>query len=135
MTSVTSSLASAYHGARFFVCIDPGAPHYDINGNPPPVNYPSLGANLVVRDMGKTIRTPSQSVAQLVGPNTGPNTGPGRQLILRKVAVANSNSTVLPLTGAATNFVGFSEGGQDPNNLNNVFYINLYDGKWVSVSM
>ena len=119
MSSATSSVASAYHGARFFVSISATSLTYDANG----VAGPSTLANVVVRDMGKTIRTPSSTG---VGSVT-------RQMILRKVAIDNSYSTVLPAGGVVTDFIGFSEGGEVPSNNRSVFYINLYDGNWVSV--
>jgi len=122
MSSVTSSVASAYHGARFFVSIKSGAEMYDVNGH---ILEDGMTANTVVRDMGKTIRTPGISA---LGVQTN-------QVILRKVAVANTNSSVLPSGGVAKNFVGFSDGDETPSNPRSVFYINLYDGSWVSVSL
>ena len=121
MSSVTSSLASPSHGARFFVSVA-SAPIYTAAGASAGSN---IGANTVVRDMGKTIRTPG---AVAVGSVT-------TAVLLRKVAIANANPTVLPAGGVATSFVGFNDGPENPADAQNVFYINVYDGKWVSVGL
>jgi hypothetical protein len=77
--------------------------------------------------MGKTIRTPG--IATLSGVST--------QLVLRKVARANSGANASLVNGMApaTGFVGFVEGNEDASNPFYTFYINLYDGEWAAVSL
>jgi hypothetical protein len=118
MSSVVSSVASPANGARFFVSINAASTIYTAAG----VSSTGPAAGVVVRDMGKTIRVPGITT---VGSVTS-------QLILRKVATVNASRTAVPAGGIATNFVGFSEGGQDTTN---VYYINLYDGKWAGLSL
>lgn len=122
MSSVTSVLASPSNGARFFVAVVAAAPIYNASGAQ---SGTTMAINTVVRDMGKTIRTPS---ADAVGAVT-------TQLVLRKVAIAASGATAGLVNGVASSFVGFSEGNQPSNIGAVVFYINLYDGKWASISL
>jgi hypothetical protein len=119
MSSVQASLASASRD-RFFVAARASAPVYSAAG----VAGTVASVGTVVRDMGKTIRTPGITA---VGTVTA-------QLILRKVARVGVSATTLASGGVAptTGFVGFSEGSEDANNGTLTYYINLYDGYWVS---
>ena len=110
------SLAAPVHGSRFFVSLTAAAPTYTAAG----AAGTAQAVNVIVRDLGKTIRTPSTYLS-----------GVTSQLILRKVARVQAQTALV--AGQATSFVGFSEGGQDPSLATSVFYINLYDGKWGSV--
>jgi hypothetical protein len=125
MSSVQSVVASTTRN-QFFVSLVSGAECYTAAGaNASPSTAGAAG--VVVRDMGKTIRTPGISA---VGSVTS-------QLILRKVARTQVNATMLASGGLAptTGFVGFIEGAQDPSNSWYTFYINLYGGKWASVAV
>jgi len=121
MSSVQSAVASPSHGARFFVAARATAPYYNASGA---LSSSTQALGTVVRDMGKTVRTPG--ISALSGVTT--------QLILRKVAKVGTNPTALVAGQVGTNgFVGFSEGAQDPNNTTLTFYINVYDGYWASI--
>ena len=122
MSSVQSLVASPSHGARFFVAARASAPCYTATGAAASPSTAALGT--VVRDMGKTIRTPGASA---VGTVT-------TQVVLRKVARAQVNPTTLASGGVApaAGFVGFVESAEDATNGWYTFYINVYDGFWAS---
>jgi hypothetical protein len=126
MSSVQSVVASPSRGARFFVSTAAASNTYTATGAATPGGG-SVAAGVVVRDMGKTIRTPG---AGAVGTLTS-------QVLLRKVARANSGATALASGGVApaAGFVGFVEGNEDASNIFYTFYINLYDGEWAAVSL
>jgi hypothetical protein len=130
MSSVQSFVSSPSHGARFFVATRASAPIYNENGSVVTVGSPAVtqtaALGQVVRDMGKTIRTPGiSSLASSVL----------TQVVLRKVTKAGSNATALAAGGVvdANGFVGFSEGAQDSRNATLTYYINVYDGYWASI--
>ena len=122
MSSVQSAVASPSHGARFFVSTRSSAPIYSATG----VAGTAQSVGTVVRDMGKTIRTPGISALA---------TSVVTQQVLRKVAIVGTSPTALAAGGLTptTGFVGFNEGSQDPNNAGLTFYINVYDGYWASI--
>ena len=110
--------ASTSSGSQFFVAQGAYTTAYDLNDVTIMSNIP-IGT--VVRDMGKTVRTPAAA----------PVTGVTTQVVLRKVcAVTGSNPTGLT-AGQATSFVGFSEGGQTAATS---YYINLLSGDWMSIN-
>jgi hypothetical protein len=120
MSSVQSVVASPSHGARFFVATRASAPIYNAAG----ASGTAQDAGTVVRDMGKTIRTPGISAVGIVT----------TQLILRKVTKVGVSPTALASGGLApaAGFVGFSNGSEDSRNAGLTFYINVYDGFWAS---
>jgi hypothetical protein len=126
MSSVQSVVASPSRGARFFVSTSTQSSTYTAAGAATPGNG-YVAAGVVVRDMGKTIRTPGISA---VGTVTS-------QLILRKVARANPGAATLASGGLAptTGFVGFVEANEDDSNIFYTFYINLYGGNWAAVAV
>lgn len=126
MSSVNSIVASAKHGSRFFVSLAANSDIYTSNASP----VPGLGwvpAGVVVRDMGKTIRTPSDSP---IGAIT-------TQVILRKVArVLPSNGVATSLVnGMASSYNGFVETVEDVNNPYYTFYINITHGEWAAITV
>jgi hypothetical protein len=126
MSSVQSVVASPSRGARFFVSVAAASNTSLATGAA--TTPATVAAGVVVRDMGKTIRTPGISaLANSVI----------TQRILRKVARANSGATALPAGGLipATGFVGFDEGDEDASSSFYTFYIDLYDGEWVAVTL
>lgn len=122
MSSVQSVVASSANGARFFVNPTLNPTIYTAAGVS---STATLAAGTVVRDMGKTIRTPS---AAAVGAVT-------TQLVLRKVALASNGATTGLSAGIASSFVGFSESNLPSNIGAVVFYVNLLGGQWVSTGV
>jgi len=125
MSSVTSVTASPTHHARFFVNAKINPYTYSAVGAQTTITVAAVGG-VVVRDMGKTIRTP---VTVLTGTYALTN-----QLILRKVARVQAQTALVAGNPPTAGFVGFSQGGEDPSLASSVFYINLYDGNWVNSS-
>ena len=126
MSSVQSVVASPSRGARFFVSTSATSNTYTATG----AAGATVAAGVVVRDMGKTIRTPGISAL---------NSSVVTQVILRKVArAAPSVGATALLAGGLTpaaGFVGFVESNEDASNSYYTFYINLYDGEWVAVNL
>jgi hypothetical protein len=120
MSSVVSSVASSAHGARFFVCVKDALASSRFTAAGVASTGPAI--NTVVRDMGKTIRVPSNST----------NVTGTAQRILRKVAIVNASKTAVVADTPVSSFVGFSEGGEDTTN---VFYIDLYQGAYASIGL
>jgi hypothetical protein len=124
MSSVQSVVASPSRGARFFVSRVSTAEAYTATGAAAtPSTAGAIG--VVVRDMGKTIRTPADSAVGSLA----------TQFILRKVARVQVPTVTGLTNGMASTFVGFSEGSEDPTNGYYTFYINLLGGNWVSVAV
>jgi len=123
MSSVQSVVASTSRTGRFYVSINATSNTYTATG----AAGANLAAGIVVRDMGKVIRTPGI---------TALNSSVITQVILRKVARANSGATALVAGQVGTSgFVGFVEGNEDASNPFYTFYINLNDGEWVALSL
>jgi hypothetical protein len=124
MSSVQSVVASPSRN-RYFVSISATADCFKADGSA--ASPATVAAGVVVRDMGKTIRTPGISA---VGTVTS-------QLVLRKVARSQVNATTLASGGLApaAGFVGFVEGAQDPTNSWYTFYISVYGGEWAAVTL
>jgi hypothetical protein len=121
MSSVLAVTASPVHASRFFVNI---AATQALNAAGAGTGAATgIAANTVVRDMGKTIRTPA---AATVGSLT-------TQVILRKVARVNTSPETGVSNGMASTFNGFVESNEDSSNIYYTFYINLLSGNWVSV--
>ena len=117
MSSVVSSVASPSHGARFFVSLVASSNTYTADATA----GTAQGVGIIVRDMGKTIRVPGAS--GIVGTS---------QRILRKVCIANRAQSAVVASTPVSSFVGFSNGGEDTTT---VFYIDLYDAEWASLSV
>ena len=124
MSSVQSVVASPSRGPRFFVSTSATSNTYTATG----AAGSTVAAGVVVRDMGKTIRTPGISAL---------DDSVVTQVILRKVARANSGATALAAGGLApaAGFVNFIDGVEDSRNIFYTFYINLYDGEWAAVTL
>ena len=117
MSSVVSSVASPAHGARFFVAVASSSNTYTADATA----GTAQGVGTIVRDMGKTIRVPGASGV------TGTS-----QRILRKVSkITRGAQTPVTANVPVSSFVGFSQGGEDTTT---VFYIDLYDAEWASLS-
>jgi hypothetical protein len=125
MSSVQSVVASPSRGTRFFVARNSTTATSNTIYNALGVAGTGKAAGTVVRDMGKTIRTPGI---------TALDNSVLTQVVLRKVALVGTSPTGLAAGGLAptTGFVGFSEGSEDSRNAGLTFYINVYDGNWVS---
>jgi hypothetical protein len=118
MTSVLSHVANLTRDTFFVNISTVGASDFlDAVGStftPRPTLNTAVGS-VLLRDMGKTIRTPAQ------GPTTG------NQLVLRKVVVVDNTVDNSQASGTSTN----PGEGDAVNSL--PAYVNLRTGKWARV--
>jgi hypothetical protein len=123
MSSVVAVQASPLRAARFFVSTGAASDVYNADGSSAGT---ALAAGVLVRDMGKTVRTPAASTVGSVS----------TQLILRKVArVTGASTGLVEGMAPASGFVGFSESAESLTSSYYSFYINVLGGEWVSVSL
>lgn len=122
MTSVLSHISNLTRDAFFINIANVGSANYfKIDGTPETLHSSLMGSNsagsVLLRDMGRTVRTPAQSPLAPTLTN---------QVILRKVVVVTSapNSAA---SGTSSN-PGEGDAVSSPP-----FYINLMQGVWARV--
>ena len=123
MSSVIAVEASPLRSARFFVSTNASSEVYNADGSSAGT---AVAAGVLVRDMGKTVRTPAASTVGSLS----------TQVILRKVQrVIGASTSLVNGMAPATGFVGFSEGNESLTSSYYTFYINVLGGKWASVAL